>query len=89
MDNVLRRSLVKNVEKYLFECPGCGQMHFFYDEKPLVWNHSWSHPTLNHILVFGTQERRCIFAMIKGEIHFSKECHHQYADKVRPMIPWE
>lgn len=89
MDNVLRRSLIPNVEKYLFDCPGCGQTHFFYREPPLEWNGSWSHPTLNRILVFGDSDHRCIFSMVEGQMYFGRECHHKLADKQAKMIPWE
>jgi hypothetical protein len=88
VDNVLRRSLIKEREKYLFECPGCGHPHYF-TIPPWVWNKSWDYPTLSHTIIVDTPDRRCVFAMVDGCMCFDKSCHHQYAGRVVPMIPWD
>lgn len=88
MDNVLRKSLVIGTNKYLFECHGCGHVHYFTIPE-WAWNGSWSYPSLSHTIVNENGKHRCIVGMLHGVLYFDQKCTHCYAGQAVKMIPWD
>lgn len=87
--SVLFRSPIPDQEKYLFDCPGCGLVHYFYNQQPLVWNGSIDAPTIDHILIFGTKKKPCRLTLIDGIIMYDERCFHRLAGKSANMTEWD
>lgn len=64
------------MERFIFECPGCGCLHFF--DKSWKFNNDFEKPTAKpSLLVFPSKpEKRCHSFVTGGKIQFLDDCFH-------------
>lgn len=65
------------MKRYIFECPGCGCLHFF--DASWTFNGDLEKPTVSpSILVFPSEPaKRCHSFVRDGMIQFLDDCHHE------------
>ena len=78
---------------YVFECPGCGCLHFVQTGQPtrflnIVWgfNGDLDKPTVTPSILItsswqGKEESRCHSFVRNGNIEFLNDCTHEMAGK--------
>lgn len=75
-------------DRWVFECPGCGCLHFFNDR--WTFDGNTEKPTVSpSILVTydgADKKTRCHLFIRNGMIEFLSDCTHELAGKTVPMI---
>lgn len=78
-----------NIDRLIFMCPGCDEMHqvTIGTQGKWGWNNSLDSPTIEgSVLVSSPDEHlRCHSFIFNGEIMFLADCTHQLANKTVPL----
>ena len=79
-----------------FTCPGCGEDHGVWVNKPnpanqarWTWNQSVTKPTFHPSILVQVPDRRCHSYVTDGNIRFLPDCFHELKGKTVPLPPWE
>lgn len=86
----------KSGTKFLFNCAGCGQIHWFQTEGSPKWtfNGDFERPTLSPSLLVtwpqseGKRDGVCHFFVKDGQMQFLGDCTHGNAGKTLEMPDW-
>lgn len=71
--------------KFIFECPGCGENHWF--ESPRwQFNGDWLKPTVMPSILSRDGETICHFFIRSGRIEFCADSTHELAGKTVEML---
>lgn len=75
---------------YLFNCPGCGGLHFFKTSgsgATWTWNGDKDKPTVSPSIHIKIKGHECHFFIKNGMIEYLNDCHHKLAGQTVPMEP--
>lgn len=79
--------------EYLFECPGCGCMHWFKttgNSPRWTFNGDVEKPTITPSIVADPNgDRRCHSFVTDGMIQFLSDCWHNLKGQTVPLPPCE
>lgn len=77
------------VDRWVFECPGCGCLHFFNDR--WQFNGDYEYPTVTPSILLTIydiredKQTRCHLYITNGMLVFLNDCTHELAGKTVPM----